>query len=270
MLSPTKDCVRFGPFELDQTTWQLRKNGARIKLPQQPLQLLAILLERPGIAVTREQLRQGLWPSEVCVDFDQGRNKNILKLREALGDSADSPRYIETIPRIGYRFIGSVTNPPGEPEVLERGQDAITSLAETLAAGSTTRRRKWQRALLWSSLLGCAAAAVAFAVWLNQTRLQRTPIDSVAVLPLENLSGDPNQDYFADGMTDELVTMLAKNSTLRVISRTSAMQYKGVHRRLGDIAVKLGVNGIVEGTVNRSGGKVHMTVQLIHAGSDTN
>src|SRR5277367_3048097 len=103
MLSPAKDGVLFGPFELDQTTWQLRKNGRRIKVPQQPLQLLAILLECSGVAVTREQLRQGLWPSDVFVDFDQGLNKNILKLREALGDSANSPRYIETLPRIGYR-----------------------------------------------------------------------------------------------------------------------------------------------------------------------
>jgi TolB-like protein/DNA-binding winged helix-turn-helix (wHTH) protein len=267
MLSPTRDCVRFGPFELDQTTWQLRKNGTRIKLSQQPLQLLAMLLERPGVAVTREQLRQRLWPAEVFVDFDQGLNKNIVKLREALGDSANSPCYIETIQKIGYRFIGPVTNPP---EVFDQAADATAGPAEMFPAGSTIRRRKWGRALLWSALLGCAAAAVGFAVWLNRTRLQRTPIDSVAVLPLENLSGDPNQDYFADGMTDELVTMLAKNSTLRVISRTSAMQYKGVHRQVGDIALKLGVNGIVEGTVNRSGDKVHMTVQLIHAGSDTN
>jgi TolB-like protein/DNA-binding winged helix-turn-helix (wHTH) protein len=267
MLSPTRDCVRFGPFELDQATWQLHKNGTRIKLPQQPLQLLAILLKRPGEAFTREQLRQGLWPSGVFVDFDQGLNKNILKLREALGDSADSPRYIETLPRIGYRFIGAVTDPP---EVFDRAVDPTAVPAEMLPAGSTTQRRKWGRALLWSALLGCATAAVGFAVWLNRTRLQRTPIDSVAVLPLENLSGDPNQDYFADGMTNELVTMLAKDSTLRVVSRTSAMQYKGVHRQVGEIAVKLGVNGIVEGTVNRSGDKVHMTVQLIHAGSDTN
>ena len=268
MLSPTKDMVRFGPFELDLNAWQLRKSGIRIKIPQQPLQLLAMLLERPGVAFTRDELRQRLWPSDIFVDFDHGLNKNVQKLREALGDSADCPRYIETIPRIGYRFIGPPTDLPQSK--AKQGDAKTPETAVTVLSGQANRKRTWGRKLLWAVFLGCAAAMVSLAVWLVQRRSQVAPIRSVAVLPLKNLSGDRNQDYFADGMTDELITMLAKNSTLRVISQTSAMQYKGVHRPVRDIAHDLGVDGIVEGSVERSGNKVHMTIQLIHAASDTN
>ena len=267
MLSPTKDTVRFGPFELDLNVWQLRKGGIRVKVPQQPLQLLAMLLERPGLVVRREELRQRLWPSDVFVDFDQGLNKNIQKLREALSDSSDSPRYIETIPRTGYRFVGSGID---QPEALDSELEtkAGTSTA-TRPAGSTTPHRTWGPGLLWA-LAGFLVVTLGLAVWWAQRRSQAMPIRSVAVLPLENLSADPDQQYFADGMTDELITMLAKNSTLRVVSQTSAMQYKGVHRPVRDIARELGVDGIVEGSVDRSGNKVHMAIQLIHAPSDTN
>src|SRR3984957_13710571 len=267
MLSPTKDTVRFGPFELDLNVWQLRKGGIRVKIPQQPLQLLAMLLERPGLVVSREELRQRLWPSDVFVDFDHGLNKNVQKLREALSDSSDSPRYIETIPRTGYRFVGSGID---RPEALDSELEtkACTSTA-TRPAGSTTPHRTWRPGLLWA-LAGFLVVTLGLAVWWAQRRSQAMPIHSVAVLPLENLSGDANQQYFADGMTDELITMLAKNSTLRVVSQTSAMQYKGVHRPVRDIARELGVDGIVEGSVDRSGNKVHMAIQLIHAPSDTN
>jgi TolB-like protein/DNA-binding winged helix-turn-helix (wHTH) protein/Flp pilus assembly protein TadD len=264
MLSPTKDLVRFGPFELDLNAWQLRKSGMKLRIPLQPLQLLAVLLERPGVTVRREELQQRLWTSEVFVDFEQGLNKNIGKLREVLGDSAESPSYIETIPRIGYRFIGIVDRPP-----LDREEDATAPAAGIPPGEPTTRHRKWGRKLIWGVLFGCAAASVGFGVWLAQRGSTARPIRSVAVLPLENLSGDANQQYFADGMTDELITMLAKNSTLRVVSQTSTMQYKGVHRPVRDIARELGVEGVVEGSVARSGKKVHMAVQLIHAPSDT-
>jgi TolB-like protein/DNA-binding winged helix-turn-helix (wHTH) protein/Flp pilus assembly protein TadD len=267
MLSPTKDTVRFGPFELDLSIWQLRKGGIRVKVPLQPLQLLAMLLERPGVVVSREELRQRLWPSDVFVDFDHGLNKNIQKLREALNDSSDSPRYIETIPRTGYRFIGAGID---QPKALNSEPDTKASTAAaTLPAGSTTPHRIWGPSLLWV-LAGCLAVSLGLAAWWAHRWSQAMPIRSVAVLPLENLSGNAGWQYFADGMTDELITMLAKNSTLRVVSQTSAMQYKGVHRPVRDIARELGVDGIVEGSVGRSGSKVHMTIQLIHAPSDTN
>ena len=267
MLSPIKDTVRFGPFELDLNVWQLRKDGIRVKIPHQPLQLLAMLLERPGSVVSREELRDRLWPSDVFVDFDHGLNKNIQKLREALGDSSDSPRYIETIPRTGYRFVGSGIDQP-EASDNERETKPSTPTA-TRPVGSTTPLRLGGPWLLWG-LAAFLAVISGVAVRWAQRQSQAMQIRSVAVLPLENLSADPDQQYFADGMTDELITLLAKNSTLRVVSQTSAMQYKGVHRPVRDIARELGVEGIVEGSVGRSGRSVHMTIQLIHAPSDTN
>jgi TolB-like protein/DNA-binding winged helix-turn-helix (wHTH) protein len=267
MLSPAKDTVRFGPFELDLNIWQLRKDGLRVKIPLQPLQLLAMLLERPGVVVRREEMRQRLWPADVFVDFDHGLNKNIQKLREALNDSSDSPCYIETIPRTGYRFIGATID---QAEVLASERDTKASMATAaIPAGSPARHRIWRSWLSWV-LVGVIGASLILAVRWAQQRSQVMPIRSVAVLPLENLSGNPDSQYFADGMTDELITMLAKNSTLRVVSQTSVMQYKGVHRPVRDIARALGVDGIVEGSVDRSGSKVHMTVQLVNAASDTN
>jgi TolB-like protein/DNA-binding winged helix-turn-helix (wHTH) protein len=265
-LTPAKDLVRFGPFELDPSTWQLRKNGTRVRLPQQPLQLLAMLLERPGLVVTREELQGRLWSSEVFVDFEQGLNKNIRKLREALADSADSPRYIETIPRIGYRFIGSVADSPqpltAEPEAkaLEPPLLPPTELVE--------RKSIWRRKVLGALILGCLAAVVSLAVWLVHRRSQTAPIRSLAVLPLENLSGDPNQDYFAEGMTDELITELASIPNLRVVSRTSVMQEKGVRKPLRQIARELDVDAVVEGSVVRLGDRLRITAQLIDARED--
>ena len=277
-ISSAQDIIRFGLFELDLKEGKLRKNGARIRLPQQPVQLLTMLLERPGEIVTREELRQRLWTSDVFVDFDHGLNKSIQKIREVLGDSADSPRYIETIPRTGYRFIAPVYGGPKPAaygadvqvqdmdvqgmEVTKTAEEAAPSRASPMGAGRLRRR--------WFVLAVCSAVLAAGAGWLILRRSRATePIRSLAVLPLDNLSGDPGQDYFAEGMTDELTTMLAKNSTLRIVSRTSVMQYKGAHRPLPEIARALGVDGVLEGSVSRSGDKVHMTIQLIQAPSDT-
>jgi TolB-like protein/DNA-binding winged helix-turn-helix (wHTH) protein len=265
-LSPIENTVRFGLFELDLRTWQLTKNGIKIRLPQQSMQALSLLLERPGEIVTREQLRQHLWPSDVFVDFDHGLNKSIQKLRDALGDSAGSPRYIETIPRIGYRFIGpangsteirvprSDTNNPPPPNLALANQAGI----------ARSRRAHW---LLIASLIGLGAlTAGSLVLW----RLRPSePLQSLAVLPLDNLSGDSSQDYFADGMTDELITMLAKDSTLRIVSRTSVMQYRAARRPLPEIARALHADAIVEGSVSRSGDRIHMTLQLIRAHTDS-
>ena len=276
-ISSAQDIVRFGVFELDLKAGELRKNGTKIRLPQQPVQLLAMLVERPGEILTREELRQRLWTPDVFVDFDHGLNKSIQKIREVLGDSADSPRYIETIPRTGYRFIAPVHGGPNpvygssieaqspkaqSMEVTETAGEAAASRVSPMRAGRLSRR--------WFLLAVSSAVLAAGAAWLIQRRSHVTePIRSLAVLPLDNLSGDPSQDYFADGMTDELITMLAKNSTLRVVSRTSVMQYKGAHQPLPEIAKALGVDGVLEGSISRTGDKVHMTIQLIHAPSDT-
>src|SRR5712691_2557482 len=200
--------VCFGEFEMDEHAGELRKEGIKVRLQEQPLQILQILLEHPGEVVTREDLRKRIWPSDTFVDFDHGINNAIKRLREALGDTAETPRYVETLPRRGYRFIGKI----------ERETPKFRSLA---------------------------------------------------VLPLENLSRDPEQEYFAEGLTEALITTLAKISELRVVSRTSAMKYKGVRSKsVPEIARELGVDRIVEGTVLRSGARIRISAQLIDAFSD--
>jgi TolB-like protein/Tfp pilus assembly protein PilF len=204
--------VCFGEFEMDEHAGELRKEGIKVRLQEQPLQILRILLEHPGEVVMREDLRKRVWPTDTFVDFDHGINNAIKRLREALGDTAETPRFVETLPRRGYRFIANL-----EPAKVVAG----------------------------------------------------ARIHSVAVLPLENLSRDPEQEYFADGMTEALITSLAKISALRVISRTTVMHYKGVRRPLPEIAREIGVQVVVEGTVLRSGEKVRISVQLIETSSDT-
>jgi TolB-like protein/DNA-binding winged helix-turn-helix (wHTH) protein/tetratricopeptide (TPR) repeat protein len=255
--------LRFGQFELDLRSSELYKEGKRIKLQEQPCQVLILLIERPGELVPREELRKKLWPNDTFVDFDHGVNIAVNKLRDALGDSPEKPRFIETLPRRGYRFIAPVEEPKtsrdGEPPA-----QVTSSPAGHAGSGSTT----WRRALL-SALLALSLAVVCFSfVRYWRGRNAEKNIHSLAVLPLENLSGDPNQDYFVDGMTDELTTNLAKIKSLRVISRTSAMKYKGVRTPLAEIARSLHVDAVVEGSVVRSGDKLRITAQLIDAHTD--
>ena len=267
-VAPAAAVARFGVFDFDPKTGQLNRKGIRVRLAQQPLHVLGVLLERPGEIVTREELQHLLWSSDVFVDFDHGLNKSIQKLREALGDSAESPRFIETIPRTGYRFIAPVVGVTAPPPVLAPREEtpSVTAVEAPDRLRSATRMgSKWK----WYALAGCTTLVLVIAVWMVESqRHMVSPIHSLAVLPLDNLSGDPGQEYFADGMTDELITMLAKNSTLRIVSRTSVMQYKGAHRPLRDIANALNVDGILEGSISRSGDRVHMTIQLIRADTD--
>jgi TolB-like protein/Tfp pilus assembly protein PilF len=199
--------VRFGNFEADINAVELRRQGAKVKLQEQPFQVLQILLERPGEVVSREELRRQIWPAHTFVDFEQGLNNAIKRLREALGDSPENPQFIETIPRRGYRFVAKLNQPAK-----------------------------------------C--------------------IRSLAVLPLENLSRDPEQEYFAEGLTEALINTLVKIGELQVVSRTSAMQYKGVHRPLREIAQELHVEGIIEGTVLKAGERVRISIQLVDARAD--
>jgi TolB-like protein/DNA-binding winged helix-turn-helix (wHTH) protein len=259
--------VRFGIFELDTKAAQLSRNGIRVRLPNQPLQVLCILLERAGEVVTRDDLQKLLWPSDVFVDFDQGLNKSIQKLREALGDSPESPRYIETIPRTGYRFIAPVT---GELDPDKPALQTEPALKNEDAPSLPLRGRDAGQRWIWFTLAGFAVAVLVAVGWFHaRQRHAADPIRSLAVIPLDNLSGDPNQEYFADGMTGELTTMLAKESTLRITSRTSVMQYKGARKPLPEIARALNVDAILEGSVARAGNQVHMNLQLIRADSDT-
>jgi TolB-like protein/DNA-binding winged helix-turn-helix (wHTH) protein/Flp pilus assembly protein TadD len=255
--------LRFGSFELDLRTAEVYKDGKRIKLQEQPCQVLALLIERPGELVSREELRKRLWPNDTFVDFDHGVNIAINKLRDALGDSPDKPQFIETLPRRGYRFIAPV-DAPKTPRDGEPPAQAASSPTARAGWGSIP----WRRALL-AALLGLSFVIVFFSVVrYRRGRIAETHIGSLAVLPLENLSRDPAQDYFADGMTDELITSLAKLQTLKVISRSSVMRYKGTNRPLPEMARELNVDGIIEGTVLRSGNRVRITVQLIHAATD--
>jgi TolB-like protein/DNA-binding winged helix-turn-helix (wHTH) protein/Flp pilus assembly protein TadD len=242
----------------------LHKNGHRIRLPEQPFQILAMLLERAGDVVTREELQKKLWPADTFVDFDHGLNNAIKKLRDVLDDSAERPRFIETLPKRGYRFIH-----PLESDAL--AGRATAPVPVELPSPAVTRRPPWVAALL-VCLLAVPAVLVVLNVAGVRDRLfgagPSVPIRSIAVLPLENLSGDPAQEYLVDGIHDEIITQLAGISSLSVPSRTTVMRYKKQNKTMADIARELGVDAVVEGTVKRTGNRVRITVQLIHAPTD--
>src|SRR5580698_1938643 len=237
--------LRFGVFEADLGARELTKLGKILPLQEQPFQLLAILLEKPRELVTREELRLQLWPQTV-VDFDHGLNKAINKIRDALGDSADNPRFIQTVSRRGYRFLADVT----EVSTAQIGTASADIGAEDSAARGDSRPVKHRSSrIVVATLIGAALLLVAaLAIWIRSSSTGRLPsIRSLAVLPLENLSGDAAQDYFADGMTDELITHLAQIRDLRVISRSSMMTYKQSRKPLAEIARELDVQAVVEG-----------------------
>jgi TolB-like protein/DNA-binding winged helix-turn-helix (wHTH) protein/Tfp pilus assembly protein PilF len=247
-----------------------------VKLQEQPLQILELLLEHPGDVVTREELRQRLWPADTFVDFDHGLYNAIKRLREALGDVADTPRFVETVPRRGYRFIGEVTGNSQPAAQGAVGADRIveTPLSPPLPPAQSRSRKK---RLLVLAGAGGLALILSLVVGFNvgdagahvRAALTKTPqIHALAVLPLKNLSDDPDQAYFSYGMTDELITNLAQISGLKVISHTSVLQYEKGTKSLPQIAGELGVDGIVEGSVQRSGDRVRITAQLIYAPQD--
>jgi TolB-like protein/Tfp pilus assembly protein PilF len=216
--------ICFGVFEVDTRSGELRREGSKIKLQEQPFQALVLLLERPGEVISREELTKRLWPDNTFVDFERGLNKAINRLRDALRDHAKKPRFIETLPHHGYRFIAPVES------------------------------------------AGVCSANVARVSGLLPPENPR--IDSLAVLPLDNHSEDPTQEYFSDGMTEELISAISKISQLRVISRTSVMRYKGTRKSLPTIARELRVDAVVEGSVARSDHKVRISTQLIYAPDD--
>jgi TolB-like protein/DNA-binding winged helix-turn-helix (wHTH) protein len=252
--------VRFGPFELDLRTAELRNNGTTTKLAEQPFQILAELVEHPGEVVTRDELRQRLWHSDTFVDFEHGLNAAIKRLREVLGDSADSPRYIETVPRRGYRLVV-----PVEKAATVLGQSEQAPSAAVTPAGSKKPAR-WRK---WSAIAACVVIALAgLGTWYLRSGIAARPIESLAVLPVKNFSGDPSQEFFADGMTDALVAGLSQIKAVKVISRTSVMHYKGTNETLPQIAKELNVDGIVEVSITRSGDRLRLTAQLIDARQD--
>jgi len=265
--------LRFGVFEVDLRAGELHKHGLRIRLQEQPFQLLALLLERPGQVVTREELQKKLWPADTFIDFDHGLNKAVNKIRDALGDSAESPRYVETVARRGYRFLAEVKT--AEPAPLRSPEPALPPLAaespdRSDLVDTPALSNRLLPSIAWKiSAFVVLALLAAFAAWKIHSRNRpASAIHSLAVLPLESLSNDASQDYFADGMTDELISDLGQISALRVISRTSVMAYKHARKPLPQIARELNVDAIVEGTVLRSGDQVRITAQLIDAAAD--
>lgn len=266
--APGARLLRFDDFELDVRAGELRKCGVKLRLQGQPLQVLVALLNRAGDLVTREELRTHIWAADTFVDFDHSLHNAIARLREVLSDSAESPRYIETLPRRGYRFIAPVERVESQ---LRRGSAPSEPPAgpPSIEPSAPPRPDK-ARAFLAAAILALLVIGGAF--WLGRTATRPTSaatrLDSIAVLPLDNLSGDPAEDFFADGMTDQLITDLAKVSSLRVISRTSVLQYKGTKKPLPEIARELHVDAIVEGSVVRSGQRVRVTAQLLEASTD--
>jgi TolB-like protein/DNA-binding winged helix-turn-helix (wHTH) protein/Tfp pilus assembly protein PilF len=251
---------RFGEFALNAHTGELARAGIKIPLREQTQRLLLALLESPGELVTRDELVGRLWPAGTFVDADRGLNKAINHLREALGDSAEHPQFIETLPRKGYRFIATVTQNGHEPEARE----------PQVAKGQWNTRR-WLLATL--AVLMCLGIVFFTNVggvrnWIASRGRSTPQISALAVIPLENLSRDPAEEYFADGMTDALITTLAKMGSARITSRTSVMRYKGTKKSVKEIGGELKVDAIVEGTVLRSGDHVRITAQLIQVSTD--
>jgi TolB-like protein/DNA-binding winged helix-turn-helix (wHTH) protein len=278
--------VHFGAFDVDLRSRELRKRGVKIKLQDQPFQVLAMLLEHAGDMVTREELRQKLWPADTFVDFDHGLNNAINRLREALCDSAERPLFIETLPRRGYRFIAPISvglprelSALGTSKGFYAGESTQTraepvarpsqhgSQANSVATDRGPAPARTSRKLLLTGAL-VAVVGIGWLAWYRPGTRENPvspQIRSLAVLPLQNLSSNKEQEYFVEGMTDQLITDLVKISSLRVISRTSIMRYQGSRNALAQIARELNVDAVIEGTVLRSGDRVRITAQLIRA-----
>jgi TolB-like protein/DNA-binding winged helix-turn-helix (wHTH) protein len=248
--------MRFGPFEVDRHAGELRKHGINIRLSGQPFEVLVLLVERPGEVVTREELRAKLWQADTFVDFEHGLHAAVNKLREALGEDAANPRFIQTLHRRGYRFVAPVDGEYQNRVVEARPTRGSRSLIFLLAFG-------------FLAVIGTTAVLLGLSVqgWRDRLFVHavKTRIQSLAVLPLANLSGDPEQEYFADGMTEALITELGKTNIPRVISRQSVTQYKGSKKPLQEIARELNADAVLEGTVVRSGDRVRVTVHLDRA-----
>jgi TolB-like protein/DNA-binding winged helix-turn-helix (wHTH) protein/Flp pilus assembly protein TadD len=258
--------IRFGVFELDPESGELRRSGARIRLHDKSFQVLTALLERPGEIVTRQDLQHRLWPADTFVEFDNNLNNAVSRLREALGDMADNPRFVETVPRRGYRFIAPVEKPVDN--AVQLPVETPVEKPVPRPAHVVAPMAPWR----WIALLTAAIAALAAWPALKPPpdpapAAQRT----VAVLPF--VAGDTTEgssdSYIAFGMTEALITELSHVGALKVISQTSALQYKDARKPLKQIAGELGAGTIVEGSVLREGDQVRITVQLIDAGSDT-
>lgn len=259
--NPLRAIFRFGAFEVDSRTGELRKNGMRIRCQEQPIQVLVALLERPGELLTREELRQRVWPGDTFVDFDHALNTAVKKIRAALNDEADSPRYLETVPRRGYRFIAPVQ---AELNASRAPEEHST---EKLGLREAHRPLINRRVILLAALLMGAVGGGYY--WSN--RHARASDNNapgrtmLAVLPFENMTNDPSQEYFSDGMTEETISQLGRlnSQNLGVIARTSAMKYKHSGKGAREIGRELNSDYLLEGSIRREGSRVRVVAQLI-------
>lgn len=267
--SPSSARLRFGIYEVDLSSGEIWRRGNRIRLQEQPFQVLRVLLEYSGRIVTREEIRQAVWPADTFVDFDHGLNTAVKKIRDVLGDSAEQPRYIETIPRRGYRFIYPIessrslrSEQPAPPQALySTSPEAKGTLRSFRRAGSAAVGVLALVLVLIGADIGALRPRVQ-----GNTKTQR--VESLAVLPLKNLSGDPGQEYFADAMTESLIGRLSMIRGLRVASRTSTMQFRDARLSAPEIAKTLHVDALVEGSVIRDGGRIRVYAQLIRGATD--
>lgn len=283
--------LRFGPYSLDLRAGELRKGGSRIRLQEKPLRVLALLTERQGELVTREELKRRLWPEDTFVDFETGLNTAVSKLRDALSDRSDRPRYIETIPRRGYRFIVPVERPAvadeARPESIPAAREAA-HIAEAAAgpnsrsgapATATTAHAPEERrqvppareALAFALILSVVIGALYFGLHFSGRPDSPPARVMLAVLPFDNLTGDPGQDYVTDGFTEEMITQLGElnHQRMGVIARTSAMNYKHGSKSIKQIAQELSVDYVLEGSIRKAGEGLRITAQLIRADDQT-
>ena len=264
----------FGPFHLEPGEHRLLRDGRDLRLPPKVFETLILLVERHGLLVEKDDLMKALWPGMFVEEVTLAQNISLL--RKALGDAPgqDQKQYIETVSKRGYRFIASVreVNQPAAQSAGNTGETMSANSArevESESVVSDLTKRWWQSRRVWIVSAGLMLSLAGIGVLKRFTAPRSAvPIHSLAVLPLENFSGDPNQEYFADGMTDELITDLAQIHSLRVISRTSVMQFKHTKKTLPEIARELNVDAIVEGSVSRLGPNVHITAQLLDARQD--
>jgi len=262
---------RFGSFEINLQSGELRKNGLRLRLSGQPFQVLAVLVQRPGEVVTREELHSKLWPADTFVDFDHGLNNAVARIREVLDDSSDTPRYVETLPRRGYRFVAPLADLRRAAVLPSASESNVSPTGPSQPSVLRTERSfSFARVRVLSAVAVLALFAVGLVLYRSSSVGDRRQpaIKSLAVLPLKNLSGDPAQEYLADGMTEELIGRLAGIHDLHVISRTSVMRFKDTQLAVPEIAKTLRVDAIVEGSVIREGGRIRVHAQLIRATTD--
>jgi TolB-like protein/DNA-binding winged helix-turn-helix (wHTH) protein/Tfp pilus assembly protein PilF len=254
--------LRFGSFEVDVVSGELRRQGLKVKLQDQPFRLLVLLLDRAGDVVTREKVRETLWPADTYVDFDHSLNTAVRKLREALGDSAEAPRYVETVARRGYRFIA----PVALPHAVQAAPLADAAAASILPSAVTGPSASARHLLIGAILVICAAAVLVYwAVPRQGPTTQPGRTLTLAVLPFDNLSGDADQEYLSDGLTEEMITQLGRlqPNRLRVLARSSTWKYKRSDRDIEQLRRELGADYALEGSLRRAGDRVRITTHLV-------